>query len=514
MIPKYSYSNHRLWQKALTLTPLLGTLSLALLTLGRGEVSAQGLVETKIAHTGRQVYSLAINDNNWATWATGLTPTTMVYVWHDNTTTTLGLANRRNWNPQINNNNWVVWDAFRDSNQNSTDVFLWKATGNPITISGALDSAAEPTINNLNDIAFDGLLNGNTGSDIFWLGHDKNQVLDATAGDPDAESEERPRLNDSGILSWQRLVPASGGGSVNDLVWAKVSDLQTTFSYNQVSNNNDPNIRNGGINASGKLVWEQFSDAKQVFDVWQYDPVTHASTSLSTNLKGSSQQATVANDGTVAWHTDYPIVGAVLNHADMYWDMGAGYSLIPVTAPGRFDRPLAINNMGSVLYSSGDGTGTGFDLYLARRPDVSGIITLEECVKPENTVIRFEFRPKNGSPKFVLSTQIDHTGNFRLKAVPPGDYNVAIKGSKWLQRVVMVTPFGSDVTNLKVTLLSGDINNDNVCGLDDLGLLADAFDTKPGDALWNPAADLNCDGVVGLDDLGILANNFDVEGDK
>ena len=53
----------------------------------------------------------------------------------------------------------------------------------------------------------------------------------------------------------------------------------------------------------------------------------------------------------------------------------------------------------------------------------------------------------------------------------------------------------------------------NSIGLDDLGLLADAFDTAPGDSLWNEAADLNCDGVVGLDDLGILAYNFDTAGD-
>ena len=70
-----------------------------------------------------------------------------------------------------------------------------------------------------------------------------------------------------------------------------------------------------------------------------------------------------------------------------------------------------------------------------------------------------------------------------------------------------------DVSGVMVSLPTGDANNDNRVGLDDLGILSNAFDTVPGDSLWDERADFNCDGVVGLDDLGLLANNFDTAGD-
>jgi len=59
----------------------------------------------------------------------------------------------------------------------------------------------------------------------------------------------------------------------------------------------------------------------------------------------------------------------------------------------------------------------------------------------------------------------------------------------------------------KVTI-PGDINGDFKCSLSDLSLLAKAFNTKPGDAKWNPNADINGNGNVGLSDLSIMAKHF------
>ena len=143
---------------------------------------------------------------------------------------------------------------------------------------------------------------------------------------------------------------------------------------------------------------------------------------------------------------------------------------------------------------------------------VSGTVTLDSCVNMAQP-IRFEFRPNDGSAPFTRTATLASNGNFTLNNVFSGSYKLAIKGVKWLQKVVNVDTSLTNVTGVKATLLPGDINDDNLIGLDDLGLLADAFDTKPGDALWNPNADLNCDGVAGLDDLGILANYFDMVGD-
>jgi hypothetical protein len=60
---------------------------------------------------------------------------------------------------------------------------------------------------------------------------------------------------------------------------------------------------------------------------------------------------------------------------------------------------------------------------------------------------------------------------------------------------------------VKVTIL-GDINGDFGCNLSDLTLLAKAYNTKPGDAKWNPNADINGDGTCGLSDLTIMAHHY------
>ena len=90
---------------------------------------------------------------------------------------------------------------------------------------------------------------------------------------------------------------------------------------------------------------------------------------------------------------------------------------------------------------------------------------------------------------------------------------MAIKGSKWLQKVVSVDASNGDVNGLSATLLPGDVNGDNRVDISDLGLLADAFNTTPDDASWNENADLDCDGKVDIADLGLLSDNFNSAGD-
>jgi hypothetical protein len=54
----------------------------------------------------------------------------------------------------------------------------------------------------------------------------------------------------------------------------------------------------------------------------------------------------------------------------------------------------------------------------------------------------------------------------------------------------------------------GDINIDGKVGLIDLVVLANAYDSQPGDLKWNPGADLNFNGIVNLSDLVILASHY------
>lgn len=56
----------------------------------------------------------------------------------------------------------------------------------------------------------------------------------------------------------------------------------------------------------------------------------------------------------------------------------------------------------------------------------------------------------------------------------------------------------------------GDLNGDGKVDLRDLGLVARAFGSRPGDERWNPVADLNHNGRVDLNDLlTVLKSSFD-----
>jgi Regulator of chromosome condensation (RCC1) repeat len=129
-----------------------------------------------------------------------------------------------------------------------------------------------------------------------------------------------------------------------------------------------------------------------------------------------------------------------------------------------------------------------------------------------NIPIRFQFRPVNGTP-FERTVLAGPLGLFSFTNVPPGEYDVAVKGSKWLQRTIHVNTTNNNILNLRIFLLTGDANDDNSVDVLDLDALIQAFDTVEGDANWNGNADFNCDESVDVLDLDVLIQNFDLQGD-
>jgi len=97
--------------------------------------------------------------------------------------------------------------------------------------------------------------------------------------------------------------------------------------------------------------------------------------------------------------------------------------------------------------------------------------------------------------------------------VAPGTYSVFAKDSHWLRATgtVIVTP-PSTATAGSITLINGDIDNDNFIGLDDFNELSNSFNLGFDAAGYNANADLDGDDFVGLDDFNILSNNFNVAG--
>jgi hypothetical protein len=56
--------------------------------------------------------------------------------------------------------------------------------------------------------------------------------------------------------------------------------------------------------------------------------------------------------------------------------------------------------------------------------------------------------------------------------------------------------------------LATDINGDGKVDMKDVGIVAKAFGTSPGDPRWNPAADINGDGSVNLFDIALVSKDF------
>jgi tungstate transport system substrate-binding protein len=57
-----------------------------------------------------------------------------------------------------------------------------------------------------------------------------------------------------------------------------------------------------------------------------------------------------------------------------------------------------------------------------------------------------------------------------------------------------------------------DLNFDFKVNMLDIGMVAAAFGTRPGDPRWNPDCDINNQGVVNMIDVGIVAKNFGWKG--
>jgi alpha-tubulin suppressor-like RCC1 family protein len=177
---------------------------------------------------------------------------------------------------------------------------------------------------------------------------------------------------------------------------------------------------------------------------------------------------------------------------------------------------LGPNESGSLTGVSAIAAGLGHSLTLASSlptASISGTITLpglDNTARPQ--ILTLTLRYQNGDTLLNQTTTLHLGDTFSLLDVP-GHYTLHVKGSKWLARNVSVDTTQGDVSGLSLTLVPGDINNDNKVNIFDLGLLADAYNTDPTGGKWNANADLNCDDQVDITDFGLLADSFGKSGD-
>lgn len=171
---------------------------------------------------------------------------------------------------------------------------------------------------------------------------------------------------------------------------------------------------------------------------------------------------------------------------------------------------------GSMYYVSRSTPGTPglYRLSYATPVDLGLTVGLDSA--PTNGIeIVVELRPV-GAPFMPIVTRmatLNANGNVTIDQITPGMYNVAVKGNRWLQKVVSVDLSQGDVSGVQVELLGGDANNDNSVDVLDLDLLIQAFDSDPDSSNWNENADFDSSNSVDVLDLDILIRNFDTQGD-
>lgn len=127
------------------------------------------------------------------------------------------------------------------------------------------------------------------------------------------------------------------------------------------------------------------------------------------------------------------------------------------------------------------------------------------------------------NPKFLLSFTIDlpKTGeysNLSLAGLNPGTkYSALLKGPAQIASAsaFIMSPTVSNLGSGEViTLLSGDLNEDNTVNSQDYSIIQKAFGSNSKISNWVENADFNKDGVINSLDLAILNKNFGKIGDS
>lgn len=131
--------------------------------------------------------------------------------------------------------------------------------------------------------------------------------------------------------------------------------------------------------------------------------------------------------------------------------------------------------------------------------------------------------PVSFSPKYLLSFSIDlpSSGEYSglsLAGLTQGQsYSALLKGQAQL---ALAVPFSMSPSETKlnlsnaVTLISGDLNDDNTINSADLGIIKTAMGSNPPSRNWNENADFNKDSFINILDYSILYKNFGKVGDS
>jgi hypothetical protein len=189
----------------------------------------------------------------------------------------------------------------------------------------------------------------------------------------------------------------------------------------------------------------------------------------------------------------------------------------------RAGSPIShtLSTIKGIEYAFFDGSVTGnYTATYGPVTSINGTVTLQGRPTAPNArwivPVQVElYVTGNPTPVTTFNTTTNMSGQFTVTGVPAGTYNIKVKSSHTLARVItgQVLVTGSNAIDFG-TLLEGDANNDNFVTLADLSLLINSFNKTVGDAGYDARADLNNDNFVTLADLSLLISNFNQAGEN
>lgn len=148
---------------------------------------------------------------------------------------------------------------------------------------------------------------------------------------------------------------------------------------------------------------------------------------------------------------------------------------------------------------------------------VSGTVTLSNYIpSPSTKTLTVEIYSSDSSTLLatIPGVTMNSSGGFSAShSVPAGTYDIYVKADHWLRKAVDNVVLGPTGSIGNISLINGDVNNDNEVGPGDFTILGAAFGNSLGDPGYNPAADLNGDEEVGPADFTILSASFGQQGD-
>lgn len=187
--------------------------------------------------------------------------------------------------------------------------------------------------------------------------------------------------------------------------------------------------------------------------------------------------------------------------------------VLPASLGWTIHSARAINDRGQIVgYGVNNGVGKAF-VISPNATSFSGWITFEGCRQPVQSITA-HFVPLDGREPFTRSYLTNGAGFFCFRNIPAGEYDVKIKGRKWLARKVRVD-VQQTMADLQLSVLAGDTNDDNSVDILDLLNLIQRYNTRQSvDANFSDDCDINCDGTNDIQDLLLVISNYNKNGEE